>query len=316
MSSFSACSLKISQLRAFLAVVEYGNFSTAALELGLSQSTISHAIATLEAELGVILLNRGRHGALLTPIGDHLLPEVRQIFQLMAVIQHKADLTKGLQSGQVRVGCVRSLAAHIMPTVMAQFQQRFPGIAVRIMECDRYLEVEHALREGMLDLGLTCLPAPADFEVWELFQDEFVALLPNSSLAPDAVCTWDDLMRFPIIMNPLTGRHHTRMVRDHLAHYGHTLTIAHQFREDSTVLGMVKQGLGISVMPRLTAEPIPDGVQVKSLPVPLFRSIGAVILSEALIPQAAFVFLDCLKATLTPTQPLSMFRHTRLEENN
>lgn len=59
--------IKLSQLRALVAIADCGNFSEAALELDLSQSTISHAIATLEEELGVTLLQRGRHGARLTP---------------------------------------------------------------------------------------------------------------------------------------------------------------------------------------------------------------------------------------------------------
>lgn len=69
--------LKISQLRALVAVAEHGNFTSAALDLGLSQSTVSHAIATLEEELGVVLLFRGRHGAILTPIGEQVIQEAR-----------------------------------------------------------------------------------------------------------------------------------------------------------------------------------------------------------------------------------------------
>ncbi|NJK71999.1 MAG: LysR family transcriptional regulator, partial [Synechococcaceae cyanobacterium SM2_3_60] len=59
--------IKLSQLKMLLAVAEAGNFGEAGLQLGVSQSAVSHAIATLEAELGVILLNRGRYGAQLTP---------------------------------------------------------------------------------------------------------------------------------------------------------------------------------------------------------------------------------------------------------
>jgi hypothetical protein len=58
---------KLSQIRALVAVAEFGSFGEAALQLGLTQPTVSHAIATLEDELGVILLARGRHGAQLTP---------------------------------------------------------------------------------------------------------------------------------------------------------------------------------------------------------------------------------------------------------
>ena len=64
--------LKISQLRALVAVAYHKNFSNAALDLNVSQSGISHAIASLEEELGVQLLNRGRYGAHLTPVGEQI----------------------------------------------------------------------------------------------------------------------------------------------------------------------------------------------------------------------------------------------------
>ena len=67
MQEINNCKL-ISQLRALVTVADHSNLSSAALQLGLSQSTISHAIATLE-ELDVVLLIRGRHGVALTPIG-------------------------------------------------------------------------------------------------------------------------------------------------------------------------------------------------------------------------------------------------------
>lgn len=72
MSEINPYKLKISQLRALVGVADYGNFSEAALQMDLSQSAISHAIASLESELGVILLSRGRHGANLTPVGNGL----------------------------------------------------------------------------------------------------------------------------------------------------------------------------------------------------------------------------------------------------
>ena len=63
MNEMNPYKLKISQLRALVAVADYSNFSEAALQMELSQSAVSHAIATLEEELGVQLLSRGRHGA-------------------------------------------------------------------------------------------------------------------------------------------------------------------------------------------------------------------------------------------------------------
>lgn len=287
--------LKISQIRAFVTVANCKNFSAAALELGVSQSTISHAIATLEAELGVLLLLRGRHGAMLTPIGEEMLSDARQVLQLLESMQQKANLDRSLQTGQVRVACVRSIATHILPQVIAQFREKLPQINVVIDEYDRYAEVEQALRESRADVGFTALPTAPEFDTWELFRDEFVALFPPDSLNPLLPLTWEQLAKFPMILN-LRSQKHNRSIIDHLAEFAQTPKVDYEVREDSTVLSMVKQGLGATIMARLAAEPIPDTIQVKSLPVPLERVIGVTTLADAILPRAAFAFLDVLKA--------------------
>jgi DNA-binding transcriptional LysR family regulator len=62
---------------------------------------------------------------------------------------------------------------------------------------------------------------------------------------------------------------------------------------------MVAKGLGAAISPRLAAEPIPQNVKVYSLPVPLFRVISVAILEDALLPPAAFAFLELLKKTMS-----------------
>lgn len=292
--------LKISQLRALVAVAERGNFSSAALDLGLSQSTISHAIATLEEELDVVLLFRGRHGATLTPIGEQVIQEARQILQLLGTIRQKTNLARKLQSGQVRVASVRSIATNILPEIIAQFRGKFPEINVAIADYDRYAEVEQALREGKADVGLTILPTTAEFETWELFRDEFVALLPPGTLHPDMPLSWEELTNYPMILN-LRSVQHNRVVHDHLLQFGQILKVEYEVREDSTILSMVKQSLGATVIAQLAAEPIPDGIQVRSLPVPLERIIGVAILADVLLSREVFAFLDILRHGIVPT---------------
>lgn len=296
MNENNDCNLKISQLRALVAVADLGNFSAAALHLELSQSTISHAIATLEEELGVVLLVRGRHGASLTHTGEQVIQEARQILQLLKVIQKKANLAKGLQTGEVRVASVRSISTHVLPEVIARFRDKFPTINVVIAEYDRYAEVEQALRESHADVGFTSLPTTAEFDVWELFRDEFVVLLPPGELDQDTSVSWEKLADYPMIMN-LRSPQHNKTVRDHLAQFGQSLKFDYEVREDSTVISMVRQGLGSTVIARLAAEPIPEGIQVRSLPVPLERVIGVAILADALLPREVFAFLDILKET-------------------
>ncbi len=304
--------LKISQLAALVAVAEQGSFSAAALQLGLAQSTVSHAIATLETDLGIVLLLRGRSGAVLTPLGLQICQRAKSVLALLADIRQTAQQAKELQTGRVRVATVRSVATHILPGVISRFRQLHPSLTVDIAEYDRYAEVEATLHAGQADVGITLLPTASDFQSWELFRDDFVALLPPAKMASEKVAneadsrdsesiqdsepmSWEQLLSYPRIVNQRSIGHNS-LVEAHLAKFGHQLPIDYAVREDSTLMGLVAKGLGVAVISRLEAEPIPTGVRVKSLPEPLERALGVAILNSAVLPRAVFVFLDVLLA--------------------
>lgn len=286
--------IKLSQLRALVAVAKAGNFSEAALNLEISQSAVSHAIATLEDELGVVLLSRGRHGATLTPIGEQIVSHAREIMGLVEGIGKAANLAKGLESGEVRVVSFRSAGTHLLPIVIAQFRQRFPGISVSLLEFRGDDKVEQWLREGRAEIGIICLPPSDGFQTWELAHDEYVVLLPPDVKVPGNRLTWEFLESYPLILPPQTDYCYT-LIRGHLTTVGRTVKPTFEIMEDSTIVSMVMQGLGATIMARLAAEPLPPEIQVYRLPVPLERTIRAAIVEEALYSPAVYAFLETLK---------------------
>jgi DNA-binding transcriptional LysR family regulator len=285
--------VKLSQLRILIAVANYRNFGEAALHLQISQSAVSHAIAALEDELGIILVSRGRHGATLTPAGERILCHAQHIMEILDRIGKEAQQAKGLQGGQVRIAAFRSVATHVLPPAIAQFRRKFPGIQAIITENADYIATEKAVREGRADLCITYLPTSAEFETWELLRDEYVVLAPPDLTLAEPL-TWDNIAQHPLILGPDNDAC-SIFVHKHFAKYGKSLQAAHQITEDSTILSMVSQGLGIAILPRLAAEPIDKAIQVFSLPDRLERVIGVGILSSALQPPPVFAFLDTLR---------------------
>ncbi len=287
--------IKLSQIRALVAIADWGNFSEAGSQLEISQSAVSHAIATLEAELGVVLLSRGRHGAHLTPVGERIAAHGRQVLQLLDAMHKEANLAKGLQGGQVRIACFRSVATHILPTVIARFRQNYPNITLTITENDIFPNIEQALRDGYADIGFTYLPTSDDFEAWEILRDDYILLLPPKTQLKSNPISWKDLSNYPLIvscLNPCNA-----WIRQWLPLSEYPLNIAYEIKEDSTIVSMVQQGLGAGILPRLAAEPIPPGVQLCNLPVGLTRVIGVAILAAALHPPAVYAFLDAVRNT-------------------
>lgn len=287
--------MTIDQLRILLAIAECGSFSTAALKLDTSQSSVSRAIAALEEELGVSLLTRGRFGAYLTQVGERLLPHAQQIVQSREQMEQEINLTRGLRAGRVRIASFRSAATHLLPAKIARFSQQFPDIEVTLTESDP-TSVEQLLREGVVDIGLVPLPrASEDFETWEIARDEFVLLLPQRAGNQPENLTWHQISRWSFILYNYAEC--TSVVRDHWNRWGQKLNVAYEIKEDSTIVSMVAQGLGAAILPRLAALPIPPEVQVRSLPIPLERIIGAAVLANVLHPPAVFTFLDVLRGS-------------------
>ncbi|HEY9300299.1 MAG TPA: LysR family transcriptional regulator [Phormidium sp.] len=295
MDEINKSQIKLSQLLALVTVAKYRNFSEAALRLEISQSAVSHAIASLEEELGVVLLYRGRHGAHLTPVGERINVHASQALRLVNAIEKEADLEKGLQGGIVRVGCFRSVATHILPTAIAKFHAIFPDINVTFTEDEGFLSIEQNLRTGYTDIGFTYLPSSDEFETWEILRDDYIVLLPPKSNLKSQHISWQQLAEFPLIISALSPCHD--YIRPYLDQADYPIKIAYEIREDSTMVSMVSQGLGAAIMPRLAAEPLPPGIKECNLPVPLQRIIGVAILANALHPPAVYAFLDALRNT-------------------
>lgn len=294
MSSIDVSKLRLSQLRAFAAVAQYGSFGEAAVQLNVTQSSISHAIATLETELGVVLFTRGRRGASLSFIGEQMIGDVRQILQLLDQVADRAIASRSAQTGQVRIATVRSLATHWLPPILAQFNQQFPQISFTLTKCVDHVEVQTVLRHREADIGFADVYGKAGYSVVEIGWDSYVLLLPAHCFPQDIPITWQHINQYPLIMPSPHDNGYTEL-RQYVAKLDNPPKIAYEINEDSTIVSMVGQGLGVAILPCLAALPIPGTVKVHPLPQPLTRLLAAVMLEEALHPPAVFTFLDLVK---------------------
>lgn len=284
--------MNLHQLEVLVAIAQQGSFSGAALALDISQAAVSRAIAALEEELGLPLLSRGRFGARLTPVGERVLGHAQAMLDLREQIEYEVNLEKGLYAGRLRIASFRSAATHLLPPLIARFQRRFPRVEVVLTEREPS-GVEQALRDAQVDVGLVPLPRSEEFETWEIARDEYVVLLPASAQPLPAQLTWAHLSRYAFVLYNYAEC--TSAVREHWARWGHSVRVAYEIKEDSTIVSMVAQGLGAAILPRLAALPIPPQVQVRSLPVPLERIIGVALLPHAARSPVVEEFLTMLR---------------------
>ena len=147
----------IEKYRALMSAVELGSLTRAAEALGCTQSAVSHAIASLEQELGFRLLLRARSGIRLTDEGERMLPAVRSLLSAGEQLEQTAASIRGLDQGTVRIGAFTSVAVHWLPAVLKEFQHDYPHVSFRLLNGD-YHDVSEWLADGSVDIGFVALP--------------------------------------------------------------------------------------------------------------------------------------------------------------
>ncbi|MEU4315753.1 LysR family transcriptional regulator [Nocardia sp. NPDC024068] len=178
-------------LRSFLAVARTGSFTTAALDLGYTQSTVTGHIHRLEQQLGRRLLDRLPSGAVVTDIGARLIEHAEDILDA----EHRLhDATRGSTrpTGTVRIVAPESLCTYRLPAIISALRIREPGIQIWVGPAGLG-EATEAVRRGSAELGLIMEPrAPVTELGAERIGAEPLLLLdhPDRSGTP---ATWDDL---------------------------------------------------------------------------------------------------------------------------
>ncbi len=140
-------------LRFFLAIARHANLSTAAKELRVAQSTVSRRHASLEASLGVRLLNRTPDGYVTTPAGDEVLAKALRLEAEALSLERDVGGRDTRLSGPVRVTCSESVASHILAPAVAGLHTKHPDILVELIPDPRELSL--SMREADVSVRLT-----------------------------------------------------------------------------------------------------------------------------------------------------------------
>lgn len=168
----------VAGLRAFVAVAEKQHFSSAATTLGVSQSTLSQALAALETGLGTQLLERSTRRVFLTPEGQRLLPHALAVVESVDAFTAAAAGASDPLQATMRLGLIPTVAPYVLPTLLAGLASELPALTLRVIE-DQTERLLALLREGALDAALIALPAEAaGVSAIPIYDEDFVLALP------------------------------------------------------------------------------------------------------------------------------------------
>jgi DNA-binding transcriptional LysR family regulator len=146
--------IDVRRLRVLCEVARHGSFSAAAESLGYTQPAVSRQIATLEAEVGAILVRRVPQGAVLTDPGRVLVERGEVLLGQLSSLELELQALAGLEGGRLRFGSFASAVASIVPIAIAEFRSRYPNVEISIRMADP-IESLPALRAGELDIALS-----------------------------------------------------------------------------------------------------------------------------------------------------------------
>ncbi len=146
-------SLSLKQVRYFIETANAGKISLAAANLGVSQSTITLSIKSLEGFLGRQLFERHPHGMKLTYVGGQFLQHANNIIATVDDAVQIPNMDAEAISGRLRVGITYTIAGYFLPSIAAAFCRTFRNVDLQIIELERE-EIEAALISDDLDLGL------------------------------------------------------------------------------------------------------------------------------------------------------------------
>jgi len=169
-------------LRAFAAVAEKRHFGSAATTLGVSQSTLSQALAALETGLGRHLVERSTRRVHVTPEGEQLLPLARAVIDAADAFTSAAAGTSDPLQGSMRLGLIPTVAPYVLPAMLAGLAQRLPALTLRVVE-DQTERLLASLRDAALDAALISIPfdKPADatnLTAIPIYDEDFVLAVP------------------------------------------------------------------------------------------------------------------------------------------
>lgn len=279
----------IAQLRTFVTVAEQKHFVSAANKLGISQPSLSQALAALESGLGIQLIERSTRRVIVTPIGEQLLPFAKATLEAADAFVAHSRGAGGELAGPLNIGIIPTVAPYILPALLTLIAEEFPELEPRIVE-NQTENLLQRLRDGHIDVAILATPTGATGVTEIPLYDEAFAIVtnPDNPLAGQGNLTLDALRDLELLL--LDDGH---CLRDQIVELCQLADVdrspgaqsATRAASLTTVVQLVVAGLGSTLVPMsavatectrpgIAVSAFADGVEAK-------RTVGLVMRSSS-----------------------------------
>jgi LysR family hydrogen peroxide-inducible transcriptional activator len=250
--------MTLTELRYIIAVAREKHFGRAAEACFVSQPTLSVSIKKLESELGVVIFERGGSEITLTPIGENIVQQAQRVLDAANQIKEIADQGRDPLRGALRLGVIYTIGPYLLPRIIKSMIERYPemplilqeNFTVRLVEMMRTGEIDVAILADPFDTtGLDTLP---------LYDEDFVVAVPKKHpwTKKQQIASVDLKQETMLLLG--VGhcfRDQVLEVCPEAARFAaNSAGIQKTFEGSSleTIRHMVAEGLGITVLPRMS----------------------------------------------------------------
>ncbi|MDV7212912.1 LysR family transcriptional regulator [Azotobacter beijerinckii] len=248
--------MELHQLRCFVVVAEELHFGRAAKRLFMTQPPLSRQIQLLERSLGVMLLERNNRQVRLTAAGQHFLRDARRMLAFAEQAGHSARRLASGDAGRLILGFTAVSGYSLIPELLRHAAQVLPDVEVVLQEMVSVAQIE-ALTANMIDVGFVRLAVTRPgLEYERVCREPLVVVMPlTHPLAGQASVALRDLHQQPFVMySPVEGRYFYDCIAGLFAMAGVAPHYVHYLGQTHSVLGLVRAGLGLAIVPASASE--------------------------------------------------------------
>lgn len=242
--------MELRHLKYFLAVAEELNFTKAAEKLFISQPPLSRQIIELEEEVQARLFNRNNKKVELTEAGKYFEKEVKELFQNLERITVKTKKIAENVSGEFTIAYISSIYSSVISELIKHLKEQFPYVNFKLFEISTTKQIS-ALEQGKIDLGIIRSPIKSPkikSQLW--FQDGFSVVYNRNIIQINSEKEIPNLKDETFVFfNKDYAPHYHEVLLELCAFYGFTPKVVHESNNINSIVQLVKNGLGISIVP-------------------------------------------------------------------
>mgnify|MGYP001324440630 CR=1 FL=1 len=291
--------MDLKTLKTFQSIVKHRSFNRAAQEMNYVQSTVTMQIQKLEADLGVVLIERGRDFRL-TEAGRLFYEQSLQIVKQMDQLQSSiTDMRLG-EAGHVRLGVTEPTASCRLPAVLGRFMRGFPHIRISL-EISGTPHLCERLLGGELDFAISTAPSlGTELEFEPLLREEFVLLLPEDHPLTDREKVETEHLEGHRLLITSATCPYRRKLESVMQEKGNVKLDTMEIGSMTALKFYVESGIGVALVPRIAAEPLTSGMTIRPIGDSLIHMpIGILRKRSDPLPLASRKLYQALKDELT-----------------